>query len=470
MSKRFSVNFAILSVFLDAGFTLLALIIAVEVRPDLPAIPFLQPTSPEIQLPLLLYVAVPLLWFVVFLLASLYDPRRIYRLVDEMQALVLGTGFASLCFAGLLYLSFDFRGISRWLFLIFVLLDFVLLAAWRLIARLLFRLSDARPPAQRVLIVGAGEEGQQVARMIERYDWMGLNLVGFLDDPAQGSSHLPILGGIDDIKEVIQTHQVQDVIMALPQGKYHQVNRLVVTLHDLPVNVRMVPDYFTLSLYRGQAENFGGLPMINLRDPALNDVQRLVKRLLDLSLATMSLILAWPLLGLIALAIKLDSRGPIIFRQQRVGENGQLFTMYKFRSMIVGAEKLQQQVNEVNGAGQIIHKKADDPRITRVGAILRRTSLDELPQLFNVLKGEMSMVGPRPELPWLAAQYEPWQRKRFSVPQGITGWWQVNGRSDKPMHLHTEDDLYYVQNYSLWMDIYILLKTLWVVLRGKGAY
>jgi lipopolysaccharide/colanic/teichoic acid biosynthesis glycosyltransferase len=154
----------------------------------------------------------------------------------------------------------------------------------------------------------------------------------------------------------------------------------------------------------------------------------------------------------------------------RVGENGRLFAMYKFRSMVDGAERMQETVNEENGNGDLIHKKPDDPRVTRVGRFLRRTSLDELPQLFNVLKGEMSLVGPRPELPWLLEQYEPWQHKRFAVPQGMTGWWQVNGRSDKPMHLHTDDDIYYVQNYSLWIDIYILLKTPWVVIRGKGAY
>jgi lipopolysaccharide/colanic/teichoic acid biosynthesis glycosyltransferase len=144
--------------------------------------------------------------------------------------------------------------------------------------------------------------------------------------------------------------------------------------------------------------------------------------------------------------------------------------MYKFRSMVVNAEKLQDQVTYISADGILIYKKADDPRVTRIGRFLRHTSLDELPQLFNVLKGDMSLVGPRPELPWLVGLYEPWQHKRFAVPQGMTGWWQINGRADKPLHLHTEDDIYYVQNYSLWMDIYILLKTPWVVVRGKGAY
>jgi len=173
---------------------------------------------------------------------------------------------------------------------------------------------------------------------------------------------------------------------------------------------------------------------------------------------------------LVALAIMIDSRGPIIFRQKRVGENGRLFDMFKFRSMVVNAEALQKEVVQVDEEGHVIHKVKDDPRVTRVGKVIRRWSLDELPQFFNVLKGDISLVGPRPEMPWLVDEYALWQRKRFAVPQGITGWWQVNGRSDKAMHLHTDEDLYYIQNYSLWLDIFILLKTPWAVLRGKGAF
>jgi len=199
-------------------------------------------------------------------------------------------------------------------------------------------------------------------------------------------------------------------------------------------------------------------------------VQRLVKRLFDLALGSVMLLFWLPILAVVAIAVKLDSPGPVFFRQERVGENGRIFRMIKFRTMVPGAEKMQMEISELNEDGKIIFKHPNDPRVTRIGRFLRRTSLDEMPQLINVLKGEMSLVGPRPELPWLLDQYELWQRKRFAVPQGMTGWWQVNGRSDKPMHLNTEDDIYYVQNYSLWMDIYIILKTPWVVLRGKGAY
>jgi len=210
--------------------------------------------------------------------------------------------------------------------------------------------------------------------------------------------------------------------------------------------------------------------MLNLRAPAISEYQRMVKRGFDVICTVMAMPILLPVFGLIALAIRLDSSGEVFYRQKRVGENGQLFEMIKFRTMVQNADELRDQVEKVNKDGQLIHKQRNDPRVTRVGRILRRTSMDELPQLINVFKGEMTIVGPRPEMPYLVEKYDLWQRKRFAVPQGITGWWQINGRSDKPMHLNTEDDLYYVQNYSLWLDVKILFKTFWVVVKGKGAF
>jgi exopolysaccharide biosynthesis polyprenyl glycosylphosphotransferase len=264
--------------------------------------------------------------------------------------------------------------------------------------------------------------------------------------------------------------KVDDVVVSLPLAAYEQVNSLVAELHNLPVKVWVIPDYFRLALHKAVVEEFAGIPMLDLRAPALNDYQRMTKRAFDLVLGGLMLVPGSLLMGLIAAAIRLDSPGPVLFRQQRVGENGRLFEMLKFRSMVQDAEALRPLAESIDAEGNLHHKDPQDPRVTRVGRFLRRTSLDELPQLINVLKGEMSLVGPRPELPYLVDRYEPWQRKRFAVPQGMTGWWQVNGRSDKPLHLHPEDDLYYVQNYSLWLDIQILIKTAWVVLRGTGAY
>jgi lipopolysaccharide/colanic/teichoic acid biosynthesis glycosyltransferase len=210
--------------------------------------------------------------------------------------------------------------------------------------------------------------------------------------------------------------------------------------------------------------------VITYEDTAISWRQRVAKRLIDISLGLILASLAAPLLAAVAYAIWLERDGPILFRQQRVGEGGRLFTMYKFRTMVPDAEQRQWEVGRPNETGTIIFKTADDPRVTRLGRLLRRTSLDELPQLWNVLRGDMSLVGPRPELPWLVAQYERWQYRRLAVPQGMTGLWQVSGRSQNPMHLFTQLDIQYVDHYSIWLDLYILIKTPLIVLRGIGAF
>jgi len=238
----------------------------------------------------------------------------------------------------------------------------------------------------------------------------------------------------------------------------------------LPVGVWIALGFFDLALYRTDIDDFAGIPMLDLRASAIDDYQRMIKRAFDIFFVVIALLPALPLMMLSALLIFLEDGAPVLFRQKRVGENGRLFKMLKFRTMIKNAEQLQAQMEKRDADGNLIHKTKDDPRVTRVGHLLRRLSLDELPQLFNILAGTMSLVGPRPEMPYLVEKYQPWQRKRFAVPPGLTGWWQVNGRSDKPMHLHTEDDLYYIQNYSIWLDVQILVRTGWAVLFGKGAY
>ena len=468
MLRRFSVNFAIFSMVVDAGLTLFALYLAVVIRPLLPQFPYLVPVD-QLTLSQTLYIIVPTVWVLTFLLSSVYDPKRIYKITDEVQTIVIAEVVAAMICAGILYLGF--REFSRWLFATFVFFNTVFILGWRVLLRTSFRIWRQPSRERRVLIVGAGKTGRSVGNMIQNHDWAGLNLVGYLDDD-QTKNGLSILGSVVNVRSVVETYQIEDVVVALPQRAYGQINKLTITLHDMPVHVRVVPDYFSLALYRASVDDFGGIPMINLRDPALNDVQRLVKRLFDLVVGSITFLTLSPILLIISVLIKVDSNGPVIFRQERVGENGRIFKMFKFRTMVPDADSHVAQITEINPTnGRILFKKRpDDPRITRIGRFLRRTSIDELPQLLNVLLGDMSLVGPRPELPWLVDQYEPWQRKRFAVPQGMTGWWQVNGRSDKPLHLHTEDDIYYVQNYSIWMDIYILLKTPWVVLRGKGAY
>lgn len=467
MFRKFSMNYAILSLGMDLLGTVAAFWLAGWLRAVLP---WGEPAGPWGVYPALLYWIGLLVWLSIALVCSLYDPRRTYKAVDEFQSLFLAMFFFALAMAGLLY--FTQRGLSRILLVYATLVQGTLLLGWRVVSRLVFLVLNGRVyRARRVLIVGAGTTGRRAAGMIREYAWTGLHLVGYMDDDALlRENGLPVLGSVAETRQVVEREQVDDVVVALPRKAYGKVNQLVVSLQNLPVNIRVVPDYFSLALYRATVEDFGGLPMINLRDPALNDVQRLVKRLFDLIAGSLAILLALPLMGLVALAIKLSSPGPILFKQRRVGENGRLFEMYKFRSMVVGAETMQWEVSDVDENGRVVHKKQDDPRVTRVGRFIRKFSLDELPQLFNVLKGEMTLVGPRPEMPWLVETYEPWQHKRFAVPQGITGWWQVNGRSDRLMHLHIEDDLHYIQNYSLLLDLFILWKTIWVVLRGRGAY
>jgi len=470
MFRRFSTNFALFSMGFDALLIGFSFYLAVELRPLLNDLSFAAEVLEPLQVPVLLAPLFSIAWVSILLLFSVYDGRRNLRITDELTSLSLGSMLASVSLAGTLYLSY--RDISRILFLVFVILAFLFLVAWRLVARLLFQLNKEHNPSLRhVLIVGAGPVGRRLQEQINLNPWLGISVTGFLDDDRKKSESAPeILGTLVEARKVISRYPVTDVVIALPPRAHQKVNALVADLHDLPVKVLVIPDYFQLALHKAVVEEFAGIPMLDLRAPALNEYQRMVKRAFDLTVGTILLILASPLMAIIALLIKLDSPGPVIFTQQRVGENGKLFWIYKFRTMQDGADERLQEVIRYDEKGNLIHKLPYDPRVTRIGKFLRQTSLDELPQFFNILKGEMSLVGPRPELPVLVEKYKPWQRTRFAVPQGITGWWQVNGRSDKPMHLHTEDDLYYVQNYSLLLDLYILFKTVWVVLRRKGAY
>jgi exopolysaccharide biosynthesis polyprenyl glycosylphosphotransferase len=303
------------------------------------------------------------------------------------------------------------------------------------------------------------------------YPYMNIEFAGFLDDDDQKRATEPqILGTIDDACRQVRDRQITDLVIALPTRAYQRINHLATEMEELPVKVWVVPDYFQFFLHEARVEDFLSIPMLDLRAAALTENERLIKRGFDLLVCLILLVPLLPIMLFSALLIWLDDGPPILFKQKRVGENGRVFTMYKFRTMVKNAEQLQRQVEQTDENGNMVHKHPDDPRVTRVGRLLRRLSIDEFPQFFNVLRGTMSLVGPRPELPYLVEKYQSWQRKRFAVPQGMTGWWQIHGRSDKPMHLHSEDDLYYVSNYSIWLDIQILVRTIWIVVRGKGAY
>jgi exopolysaccharide biosynthesis polyprenyl glycosylphosphotransferase len=393
-----------------------------------------------------------------------YSLQHIYRIADEVVVLLLGTVVGTGIFAGFLF--FLAHDVSRLVVFVFALLvPFFILAA-RVMWRHLFKLLRApRVPTARVLIVGAGELGREIGDQLRERAWLGLDLVGYVDE--EPGEHLT-LGALAELEKLCVQEQVNVVIVALPLEEHRQIAPLLERIHDLPVQVKLVPDLYPLAYLYSRLEMFGGMPLIGVAEPVISPWEAAVKRAIDVLIATISLALALPLLLLIAVGVKLSSRGPVIFTQERVGEGGKIFRMHKFRTMVEDAEEILLKQAEEDES--MLVKRADDPRVTPLGRWLRRFSVDELPQLWNVLKGDMSIVGPRPEMPYLVERYEPWQRTRLLVPQGITGWWQINGRSEKPMLYHTEDDLYYVRNYSLLLDLEIMWKTVWVVLRGKGAY
>ncbi len=456
----------------DIALTLLALYIADLLRHAVPigiggasSLDWLTPRE---------YLIVAVVWAFFLRFAKVYDHRRVMRVVDEARALVPGVLIATgALFAAFFILKVEF--LSRMLFVYFVLIDLALLVNLRWLLKLAVRrtrLTTAN--RRRVLIVGAGPVGDRVSQLIIERPWSGYQVVGFVDDrPDLEGEELngrTVLGTCDDLPDVIARHNVDEVLVALPMRAHDRIRHIVQDLEDLHVHIRLVPDVFSMVRGRAATEDMWGIPLISVRAPLITGFDRIVKRVFDLALATITLIVMAPVMAAVAVAVYLETGLPVIFAQRRVGENGRLFTMYKFRTMLASTGRADDDANRTDDVDGDGYKPSADPRVTRVGRFLRRTSLDELPQLLNVLKGEMSLVGPRPELPWVVAKYESWQRQRLSVLPGMTGWWQVKGRGQLPLRDNVEYDLHYIQNYSPLLDVTILLRTLWVVARGQGAY
>jgi exopolysaccharide biosynthesis polyprenyl glycosylphosphotransferase len=301
---------------------------------------------------------------------------------------------------------------------------------------------------------------------------LGYQVVGFVDDDVSKGDlgRFRALGTLDNLGSVLKGERVDEVIITLPWTNHRTIMGLVRICEKLGVRARVVPDLFQLSLTHVDFDDIGGIPLMSLREARISRGGRLVKRLLDFTLAALGLLLSAPLWLLVALAIKLESPGPVVFTQRRVGEKCRLFDIHKFRSMRLGAEEQQAELRGRNEASGPLFKIKDDPRVTRLGPFLRRRSLDEIPQLWNVLRGEMSIVGPRPGLPSEVAQYQPWHRQRLEVPPGITGLWQVSGRSDLSFDEMCLLDIYYIENWSLGLDLSIMLRTIPRVLFAQGAY
>ncbi len=315
----------------------------------------------------------------------------------------------------------------------------------------------------RALIIGAGTTGIRALQKITDNPDIGYEVVGFLDDDPDKQGRMigkvPVLGPLSSLREIVQKYNVDEVIFAIPSLPHERILSLIMEVDDLDLTIRVVSDLFGVLAHETNIDLIEDFPIFDLKGGQAGPLYDISKRIFDLTLATVGLVVTLPLWVIIAIAIKLDSPGPVIFKQERVGKDGKIFTMYKFRTMYRDAPKFSYAPSDKN-----------DPRITRVGRFLRSTSLDELPQLINVIKGEMSLVGPRPEMPFIVEQYEEWQRKRLEVLPGITGLWQILGRKDIPLHENLEYDFYYIKNRSFWLDLTILLKTIPILIKRKGAY
>jgi exopolysaccharide biosynthesis polyprenyl glycosylphosphotransferase len=403
-----------------------------------------------------------------------YTPRRGSSLISEVLR-IFNASLASIFIV--VAVTFGLRSLvySRLLFFYDGVLIVFLLGAARAARRQVeAQLRRHGYGVERVLIVGAGEVGRAVMRtMVARPD-LGYQVVGFVDDdPVRGSTDVGrfrALGGLDDVESLLVNEKVDDMIITLPWMYQRKIAGLVSVCQRLGVRPRVAPDLFQPSLSQVDVDDLGGIPLIGIKEHTLPRSVRLVKRLMDIVITVISLILLSPFLALVAILIKLDSPGPAFFKQKRIGQGGRPFEVIKFRSMKKGAEEEVAALAERNEATGPLFKIKDDPRLTRLGRFLRRMSIDELPQLLNVLRGEMSIVGPRPALPDEVEKYETWQRQRLEVPQGITGLPQVSGRSDLTFDEMCLLDVYYIENWSLALDVTIMLRTIPQVLFGNGAY
>jgi len=436
--------------------------------------PFITPAAiPDLDEYLRILVFIVVVWLAIFKMFGLYVQRK-GTVVDEA-----GSVFGAVTVSALALLGFLFLYRSLWFS------RQVLVYAWALafisvtFSRLLvdwfqsflfsrgFRVRD-------VLIIGAGEIGQALALKIKQNPGLGYRVVGYLDDDAGKSGKrfngFKVLGKTSVVKKVIRKSGAKEVIIASTKIPQEKVLDIITECEREMVEFKIVPGILEIMASRVDTDEVGGIPIVTISEIRLQGINAFVKRATDLIGSFVLIVLLSPIFLLFAVLINIDNRGPVFFTQERVGVDGKRFQMFKFRSMVVGAEKLRRKMEHLSEVEGHIFKIKKDPRITRVGAFLRKFSLDELPQLFNVFRGEMSLVGPRPPIPSEVEKYSAWHLKRLRTAPGMTGLWQVSGRSELPFEDMVRLDIYYIENWSLWMDIKIMLRTIPTVLFTRGAY
>jgi len=411
---------------------------------------------------------IAVLWPVVFYFHRLYQLRRDRSTIDEALAIVMAASLATLLLVG--FLSFQRAwSFNRALLILFLLLDVLFVSLGRLaIWRYLEKVWSAGVGVRRALVVGAGNAGRAIADKLLDHPALGLKPVGFADDDAGKRAEpyrgLEVLGTTAEVRALLAAHEVDTIFLALPVDAYRTMLGILKDVGNEMVDIRFVPDLFQFVTFKAGVEDFDGLPVINLTQRPLEGWNSLVKRTMDIVLAACGLVVLAVMLPFIALAIWLEDRGPVFYTQERMGLDGRLFRILKFRSMRVGAEDATGAVWATEG----------DARRTRVGAFLRSTSLDEVPQLVNILMGDMSLVGPRPERPEFVREFKekfPQYMLRHRVKAGLTGWAQVHGwRGNTSLQKRIEYDLYYIENWSLGLDLQILWRTATRSFRDENAY
>jgi exopolysaccharide biosynthesis polyprenyl glycosylphosphotransferase len=427
-----------------------------------------------LQAELLLFLAALPCWVVAAKLAGLYDrdcERTDHSTMDDAAAvfhLVTTVAWLLVLLGWLSELAHpDFAKLFSFWFL-----SIAFVVTGRASARALAR--RMRAYRQNTLIVGAGDVARLISRKIGNHPEYGIDLVGFVEGSSNGGGgSVPLLGTPEALPELIAAHQVERVIVAFPSASREQTLDVVRRLKDEDVQIDLVPRLFEIVFPGATIHTLEGLALLGLPRLRLSRSSALIKRVVDVGIASAALFVLAPFLALIALLIKLDSRGPVLFRQVRMGRGGSSFGIYKFRTMVADADARKGETAHLNmhAAGDArMFKIPDDPRVTRVGRYLRRWSLDELPQLVNVVQGDMSLVGPRPLIPEEAEHVHDWARKRLDLRPGVTGLWQVLGRSDIPFNEMTQLDYRYVVSWSLWTDLRLLFQTIPAVLRKRGAY
>jgi exopolysaccharide biosynthesis polyprenyl glycosylphosphotransferase len=408
-------------------------------------------------------------WVVLVWLEGLYRLRARWSLRSEAVRLVRATGILAVALVSLLFIG-KVSDASRLLIGVLLLSTALMAIFSRIVLRALFALIRRRGVATRyVLVVGAGRVAQEFADRVSRHTDLGLRIIGHLKGPDAASSRLtrPVLGTLDDIERVLHEEVVDEVFVCLPVKAWNYVEPVTRLCADMGKVVR-IPGTGAPTVPGSYVEDFDGIQVTSLAYGPDRAVSLLIKRVLDVAAASLLLVLLSPLFAVVALRItRLDGR-PVIFSQTRVGLHGRRFQLYKFRTMAPDAEQRLAELEHLNEVRGHAFKLTYDPRMTRSGQFLRRTGLDELPQLWNVLRGDMSLVGPRPPLPQEVAGYDVWHRRRLSMKPGITGLWQVSARREAEFDRWVRLDLEYIDRWSLWLDLKILLRTVPALVSQEG--